>query len=82
VAQDTARVPEQLEATALAQAHREEVADRQHRDVRRVDAHDQGHVAEDALSPAKYGLAVLEPDDDSAGLAGVALAVGARRMER
>ena len=84
VARHAARVAEQLERDrGLARAHREPVADRQHRDVGRVDARDQGHVAEDARVAGEVDrLAVLEPHDDPAGLAGVALAVGARRVER
>ena len=48
VARHAARHAEQLERDGgLARAHREVVADRQHRDVRRVDPADQRHVAED-----------------------------------
>jgi hypothetical protein len=57
-------------------------ADRQHRDVRRVDAPDQLHVAEDARVAGEVDLlAVLELHDDACGLAEVVAVVGRARVE-
>src|SRR5207247_4774023 len=84
VAWDTARLAEELERDRrLLWAHREPVADREHRDVGFVDAGDQLHVSEDARVTGEVErLAVLELDDDAARLAGVRAVVRARRVKR
>ena len=72
---------EQLERDrGLLRAHRVVVADREHRELRLVDPRDQGHVAEDVRVACEVQReAILERDDEAAGLAGVRPV--ARRVE-
>ena len=66
MARDAADDPEQLERDGrLAGSHRVVVADREDRDVRRVDAADERHVAEDVRVAGEVELEpVFELDDE------------------
>jgi hypothetical protein len=64
----TCFTPSNSAALAASRAHRVEVADREHRRVRRVELADQGHVAEHARVAGDVDLEpVLERDNESGG---------------